>query len=160
MGMLRRPRYLIIMTVTRISFTAINHRPIEILWAWGVTYNIVRRSAKPADPNWAKDHNISSLFSYSHVNLTNFPESKVHGANMGPTWVLSAPDGPHVGPMNLAIWVKKSCEYAPWHIQRPRINTLTTCSNRFTRRCSTAHFPPNTLNWHIIFNIYMHKMWF
>ena len=24
---------------------------------------------------------------------------------MGPTWVLSAPDGPHVGPMNLAIWV-------------------------------------------------------
>ena len=32
------------------------------------------------------------------------PDSKVHGANMGPTWVLSAPDGPHVGPMKLAIW--------------------------------------------------------
>ena len=31
------------------------------------------------------------------------PDSKVHGANMGPTWVLSGPDGPHVGPMNLAI---------------------------------------------------------
>ena len=31
------------------------------------------------------------------------PDSKVCGANMGPTWVLSAPDGPHVGPMNLAI---------------------------------------------------------
>ena len=31
------------------------------------------------------------------------PDSKVHGANMGPTWVLSVPDGPHVGPMNLAI---------------------------------------------------------
>ena len=30
-------------------------------------------------------------------------DNKVHGANMGPTWVLSAPDGPHVGPMNLAI---------------------------------------------------------
>ena len=29
--------------------------------------------------------------------------NKVHGANMGPTWVLSAPDGPHVGPMSLAI---------------------------------------------------------
>ena len=25
---------------------------------------------------------------------------------MVPTWVLSAPDGPHVGPMNLAIWVR------------------------------------------------------
>ena len=32
------------------------------------------------------------------------PDSKVHGANMGPTWVLSAPDGPHIDPMNLAIW--------------------------------------------------------
>ena len=31
------------------------------------------------------------------------PDSKVHGANMGPTWVLSLPDGPHVGPMNLII---------------------------------------------------------
>ena len=31
------------------------------------------------------------------------PDSTVHGANMGPTWVLSAPDGPHVGPMNLVI---------------------------------------------------------
>ena len=31
------------------------------------------------------------------------PDNKVPGANMGPTWVLSAPDGPHVGPMNLVI---------------------------------------------------------
>ena len=31
------------------------------------------------------------------------PDSKDHGANMGPTWVLSAPGGPHLGPMNLAI---------------------------------------------------------
>ena len=33
----------------------------------------------------------------------NLSDSKVHGANMGPTWVLSAPDGPHDGPLNLAI---------------------------------------------------------
>ena len=33
----------------------------------------------------------------------SFPDSKVYGANMGPTWDLSAPDGPHVGPMNLAF---------------------------------------------------------
>ena len=32
-------------------------------------------------------------------------DSKVHGANMGPTWVLSAPDGPHIDPMSLAIKV-------------------------------------------------------
>ena len=35
--------------------------------------------------------------------LNDIPDSKVHGANMGPTWVLSAPDGLHVGSMNLAI---------------------------------------------------------
>ena len=29
--------------------------------------------------------------------------SKIHVANIGPTWVLSAPDGPHFGPMNLAM---------------------------------------------------------
>ena len=31
------------------------------------------------------------------------PDCKVHEANMGPTWVLPSPGGPHVGPMNLAI---------------------------------------------------------
>ena len=34
-----------------------------------------------------------------------FPDSKIHGANMGPTWVLSAPGGPHVRPINLVIKV-------------------------------------------------------
>ena len=34
-----------------------------------------------------------------------YPDSKVHGANMGPTWVLSATDGPHVGSTNLATRV-------------------------------------------------------
>ena len=32
-----------------------------------------------------------------------WPDSKFHGANMGPPWVPLAPDGPHVGPMDLAI---------------------------------------------------------
>ena len=44
-------------------------------------------------------------------------DSKVHGANMGPTWVLSAPDGPHVGPTNLAIRVALgvSCSFVERH---------------------------------------------
>ena len=43
---------------------------------------------------------------WDNVDIWNIsPESKVHGTNMGPIWVLSAPDGPHVGPMDLAIWV-------------------------------------------------------
>ena len=31
------------------------------------------------------------------------PDSKVHGANMGPIWDRQDSDGPHVDPMNLAI---------------------------------------------------------
>ena len=34
------------------------------------------------------------------------PDNNVHVANMGSTSVLSAPDGPHVGPINLAIRVR------------------------------------------------------
>ena len=41
---------------------------------------------------------------YNFVITESIPDSKVHGANMGPTWVLLSPGGPHVGPMNLAIW--------------------------------------------------------
>ena len=37
--------------------------------------------------------------------LWSIPDNKVHVAHMVPTWVLSAPGGPHVGPMNLAIRV-------------------------------------------------------
>ena len=32
------------------------------------------------------------------------PDSKVHGANMGPIWGRQDPGGPHIGPMNFAIW--------------------------------------------------------
>ena len=45
------------------------------------------------------------LWLWLHWANDTYPDSKVHGANMGPTWVLSAPDGPYVGPMNLAIGV-------------------------------------------------------
>ena len=34
-----------------------------------------------------------------------FPDNTVHGANMGPTWGLQDPGGPHVSHMKLAIWV-------------------------------------------------------
>ena len=47
-----------------------------------------------------------------------YPDSKVHGANMGPTWVLSAPDGPHVGPIYFAIRVAAPLA----HIFRKRVS--------------------------------------
>ena len=54
------------------------------------------------------------IFMYPHIIacdgclfplLIIFPDSKVHGANMGPIWAQQDPGGPHVGPMNFAIWV-------------------------------------------------------
>ena len=37
--------------------------------------------------------------------LLDSPDSKVRGANVGPTWGRQDPGGPHVAPMKFAIWV-------------------------------------------------------
>ena len=37
------------------------------------------------------------------ILLKMIPDSKIHGANMGLIWGRQGPDGPHVGPINLAI---------------------------------------------------------
>ena len=47
--------------------------------------------------------------SFEENTTAIFSLSGVHGVNMGPTWVLSAPDGPHVCPTNLAIRVAIIC---------------------------------------------------
>ena len=46
------------------------------------------------------------------IMLQRCPDSKVYVVKMGPTWILLAPSGPHVGPMCLSIRVfihQKSC---------------------------------------------------
>ena len=40
----------------------------------------------------------------SRYPVYNSPDSKVHGAIIGPIWGRQDPGGPHVGPMNFAIW--------------------------------------------------------
>ena len=40
----------------------------------------------------------------AYICLDILPDIKVHGANMGPIWGQQDPGGPHIGPMNLAIW--------------------------------------------------------
>ena len=52
---------------------------------------------------YATKNVVHFLFKYYGVNKSN-PDSKVHGANMGPIWGRQDPGGPHVGPMNFAIW--------------------------------------------------------
>ena len=46
-----------------------------------------------------------SVSSSHPITDYNCPDSKVHGANMGPIWGRQDPGGPHVGPMNFIIWV-------------------------------------------------------
>ena len=46
-----------------------------------------------------------SIFWYDFIGIAVIvPDSKVHVANMGPIWGRQDPGGPHVGPMNFAIW--------------------------------------------------------
>ena len=59
---------------------------------------------------------VTACISVELVNTIPYPESKVHGANMGPTWVLLTPDWPHVGSMNLAIRVSLNMKN-PTHMQ-------------------------------------------
>ena len=50
----------------------------------------------------------------------SIPDNKVHGTNKGPTWVLSAPDRPHFGPMNLLSGML--------HIPHPRKRVNCACT--------------------------------
>ena len=72
----------------------------------------------------------------------NHPDSKVHGANMGPIWGRQDPGGPHVGPMNLVIWVDQY--HACWRhitrqIARPWFNIKMHCGDKMTVRSSYLH---------------------
>ena len=48
---------------------------------------------------------------YTYLCFT-IPDSKVHGAHMGPTWGRQDPGGPHVGHVNLVIWDMLVIKYA------------------------------------------------
>ena len=54
----------------------------------------------------SRRHNIWSL-PRTFVSRT-VPDGKGYGANMGPAWGRQHPGGPHVGPMNLAIWAMQT----------------------------------------------------
>ena len=56
-------------------------------------------------PLWDRTLSFNKSIIFRLMIQNSCPDSKVLGANMGPTWVLSDPDGPHVGPINLAIRV-------------------------------------------------------
>ena len=52
------------------------------------------------------------------------PDSKIHGANMGPTWGHQDPGGPHVGHMKLAIWAGLSQHHTCVPFMLKHLDTL------------------------------------
>ena len=63
------------------------------LWEWTI---LATNASKPLD----QKPSVATIVS----KVKYIPDSEVHGCNMGPTWGRQDPGGPHVGPMNLAIW--------------------------------------------------------
>ena len=63
------------------------------------------------------DKHIKQLFSTNF--LIHYPDSKVHGANMGPIWGQQDPGGPHVGPVNFPIPVANYMLCSPDGLQTP-----------------------------------------
>ena len=51
-----------------------------------------------------KKYTRGSRFVYHYGFYLLIPDSKIHSAHMGPIWGRQEPGGPHVGPMNVAIW--------------------------------------------------------
>ena len=71
------------------------------------------------------------------------PDSKVHGDNMGPIWGRQDPGGPHVGPMNFAIWVANIM--TSWHaccITGPLWGESILSHGEATQRAKTLGLTP------------------
>ena len=84
---------------------------------------------------------INDWFHNLYDGRNHFPDSKVHVANMGLTWVLSAPDGPHVGPMNLVTKVvhdKIKVNPCLWLLQYKIFVALQISANKHNE--SVVHF--------------------
>ena len=89
---------------------------MQMRWGWGPGFICMEHAAPDAgiinsssggDGKWVGGKDGQELIEFAPCNTASCdgsdPDNKAHGTNMGTTWVLSAPDGPHVGPMNLAI---------------------------------------------------------
>ena len=70
------------------------------------------------------------MVTQGQFSMECFPDSKDHGANLGPTWGRQDPGWPQVGPMNFAIWVimpvveiDYTFKFTPLNPQRPESYT-------------------------------------
>ena len=69
---------------------------LHSMWNWGtICYH----------RSWSSFIWLRLVASFMASCYVDYPDSKVHWANMGPIWGRQDPSGPHVGPMSFAIWV-------------------------------------------------------
>ena len=83
---------------------------------WLVIHALTRGSYMSWTWNYIPSFYVEVItYPYPHLNsaLGDFLDSKVHGANMGTIWGRQTPGGPHVGPMNFAIWTSV-CKRGPY----------------------------------------------
>ena len=65
--------------------------------------------------NWSTaDHTFLADLFQTYTLWHTYPDSKVHGANMGLIRGQQDPDGAHVGPMDFAIWVVQYKRNSAW----------------------------------------------
>ena len=83
--------------LTTISFIVIFHKYCCCTNHGGLITNLTLQSRLGHIIDMSKYHNAGVW--------RHYPDSKVHGAKMGPTWGRQDPGGLHVGPMNFAAWV-------------------------------------------------------
>ena len=81
----------IVLTYSKVDYNGYhNHKLVRSINGSQVVYT---NCAKHCESAWVAELEDRT----SH-------DGKVRGVNMGSTWVLAAPGGPHVGPTYLAIW--------------------------------------------------------
>ena len=76
---------------------------------YNLTYKAGYRLIKPFKPGdtYAFVNRVINDFgnAIAPSQASNYPDSKVHVANMGPIWGRHDPGGSHVGPMNFVSWI-------------------------------------------------------
>ena len=76
-------------------------------WPWKDYYHMcsVRANLQIYKPWYPIVTMVQRNPTITAITITQItPDSKVHGANMGPIWGRQDPGGPRIGPMNFAIW--------------------------------------------------------
>ena len=87
-------------------------------------------------------------------NTHTYPDSKFHGAHMGPIWGRQDPGGYHVGPMKLAIWVGPS-EYMSFGMFLCCLRYFynTTCPNNPVQQAIHTLLPTSIIQGDCILHI-------